>query len=310
LNKFNQNTDLLRLVTEASNTVLTDLDTVDTLERLRLMNAEDSLVATAVREELPQIAQAVKSIVRSFKAGGRLVYVGAGTSGRLGVLDAAECPPTFGTNPSQVIAIIAGGRDAIFEAIEGAEDDYGQGMAEMDLANVGTEDTVVGISASGQAPFVLGALERASVLGATTVAVANNRPNKLQQFATITIAPIVGPEVIAGSTRMKAGTAQKMVLNLLSTAAMIELGKTFGNRMVDVRATNSKLKRRAIRIVTEMTGATEEQALRAISESEGSAKLAILLLKTGLTVASTRDLMERNNGFLRRAIEEFSGSTT
>ncbi len=292
------------LVTESSNPALAELDAIETLERLHLMNAEDIAVAHAVQKELPQIAMAIHRIVHSFRTGGRLIYVGAGTSGRLGVLDASECPPTFGTDPDLVTAIIAGGRDAMFQAIEGAEDNPDGGVEALIEADVSKHDTVIGISASGQAPYVYGALEHSAAVGACTVALVNNRPCKLEKIASITIAPIVGPEVIAGSTRMKAGTAAKMVLNLLSTNAMIEFGKTYGNLMVDVRATNSKLKARAQRITMDVTGVSEDEAARALSESEGNAKLAILVLETGLPVEKAADLLRENSGFLRRALQQ------
>ena len=195
-----------------------------------------------------------------FGPGGRLIYVGAGTSGRLGVLDAAECPPTFGVPPGMVQGMIAGGPGAMFQAVEGAEDDPDLGAAAMIDADVNERDTVVGISASGQAPFVLGALRQAVKRGASTVALTNNRPSEMESVAAVTIAPVVGPEILAGSTRLKSGTAQKMVLNMISTGAMIEIGKTYGNLMVDVQATNRKLKARAVRIVRQVTGATRERA--------------------------------------------------
>jgi N-acetylmuramic acid 6-phosphate etherase len=298
-----QNDHLNHLVTESSNPALAELDAHDTLDRLQLMNSEDMLVAKAIHLELPNIAKAIHHIVHSLRSGGRLIYIGAGTSGRLGVLDAAECPPTFGTDPSLVIGIIAGGPEAMFRAVEGEEDNSQAGIEAVSNAFVDKLDTVVGISASGQAPFVIEALRHAASLGAYTVALVNNRPCRLSNVVDTTIAPIVGPEVIAGSTRMKAGTAQKMVLNLLSTNAMIEFGKTYGNLMVDVRATNSKLRARALRITREVTGVTESVALKALEECHGSAKLAILVLETGLDLPAATDLLYQNHGFLRRALQ-------
>jgi N-acetylmuramic acid 6-phosphate etherase len=298
-----QTKHLQHLTTESSNPSLIDLDAKSILERLEIMNSEDVKVALAIKAELPHIAEAVKSIVSSFRCGGRLIYIGAGSSGRLGVLDAAECPPTFSTPPEMVIGILAGGPAAMFEAVEGAEDDPIAGAAAVDSAAVGTNDTVVGISASGQAPFVLGALMRANALGAATIALTNNRPSKLEAVAGITIAPIVGPEVIAGSTRMKSGTSQKMVLNMLTTNAMIEIGKTYGTLMVDVKTSNSKLRVRGLRIVIEATGAERQQAQHALQDCEGNAKLAILTIKTGLSPADAKGLLAENSGSLRKALQ-------
>ena len=229
---------------------------------------------------------------------------GAGTSGRLGVLDAAECPPTFGVPPSLVQGLIAGGPGAMFQAVEGAEDDPDLGAEAMIEADVTEADTVVGISASGQAPFVLGALRQAVKRGASTIALTNNRPSDLEAVTAVTIAPVVGPEILAGSTRLKSGTAQKMVLNMISTGAMMEIGKTYGNLMVDVQATNRKLKARAIRIVCQVTGATRDRAEDALTQAGGSAKLAIVLLETGITPDEARLRLARAGGFLRRALSE------
>ena len=292
------------LTTEAIDPALTEWDALDTLTRLRLMNEEDAKVAAAVALELPQIARAVSRAAASLRAGGRLIYVGAGTSGRLGVLDASECPPTFGVSPGIVTGIIAGGEGAMFQAVEGAEDDPDGGAAAMLEADVTARDTVVGISASGQAPFVLGALKQAAKHGAATVALTNNRPSALESAAAITIAPIVGPEVLAGSTRLKSGTAQKMVLNMISTNAMVEVGKTYGNLMVDVQATNTKLRARAARIVAQVTGAAPERITEALSAADGSAKLAILMLQTGLNADDARARLSHSGGFLRRALSE------
>ena len=292
------------LTTEAIDPALTEWDALDTLTRLRLMNDEDAKVAAAVAQELPQIARAVSRAAASLRAGGRLIYVGAGTSGRLGVLDASECPPTFGVAPGVVVGIIAGGDGAMFQAVEGAEDDPDAGAAAIVEADITARDTVVGISASGQAPFVLGALQQAARRGAATVALTNNRPSALEAAAAITIAPIVGPEVLAGSTRLKSGTAQKMVLNMISTNAMVEVGKTYGNLMVDVQATNTKLRARAARIVAQVTGATPERITEALLAADGSAKLAILMLQTGLTADDARARLLHSGGFLRRALSE------
>jgi len=292
------------LTTEAINPALADIDALDTETRLRLINAEDATVAAAVEREIPQIARAVQRAAASLRAGGRLIYVGAGTSGRLGVLDAAECPPTFGVSPQAVLGLIAGGEGAMFRAVEGAEDDPDLGAAAIIGADVSEKDTVVGISASGQAPFVLGALRQAVKRGAATVALTNNRPSEVEAIATVTIAVVVGPEILAGSTRLKSGTAQKMVLNMISTGAMIETGKTYGNLMVDVQVTNRKLKARAVRIIRQVTGAGVERVEAALAAAGGSAKVAIVTLETGITPDEARQRLAHTGGFLRRALAE------
>lgn len=290
------------LATEGIDSDLSDIDAMDIESRLRLINAMDATVAAAVAAEIPQIARAVSRAAHSFRVGGRLIYLGAGTSGRLGVLDASECPPTFGVPPSMVQGIIAGGNEAMFHAIEGAEDDPDLGAAAIIEADVNDRDTIVGISASGRAPFVLGGLRQAKKRGAATVGVANNRPSEIEEIAQITIAAIVGPEALAGSTRLKSGTAQKMVLNMISTAAMMEIGKTYGNLMVDMVASNTKLKARAQRMVSQVTGARPEKAEAALAQAGGSSKLAIVMIETGLSAADAQQLLDRSNGFLRRAL--------
>lgn len=292
------------LATESANPDLADIDAVGTETRLRLINAQDATVAAAVEKEIPQIARVVARAANSFRQGGRLIYAGAGTSGRLGVLDASECPPTFGVPPTMVLGIIAGGPNAMFRAVEGAEDDPDLGAAAMIEADVSERDTVVGISASGRAPFVLGALRQAGKRGAATVGLTNNRPSEVEAVAAITIAPVVGPEILAGSTRLKSGTAQKMVLNMISTGAMMEIGKTYGNLMVDVQATNAKLKARALRIVSQVTGADKTAVADALAQAGGSAKLAILMMETGLSADEARLSLERSGGFLRRALAQ------
>ena len=292
------------LTTEAINPALADIDALDTETRLRLINAEDATIAAAVGLEIPQIARAVQRAAASLRAGGRLIYVGAGTSGRLGVLDAAECPPTFGVSSQMVQGLIAGGEGAMFRAVEGAEDDPDLGAAAIIGADVNERDTIVGISASGQAPFVLGALRQAVKRGAATVALTNNRPSEVEAIAAVTIAVIVGPEILAGSTRLKSGTAQKMVLNMISTGAMIEIGKTYGNLMVDVQASNRKLQARAARIVRQVTGASVERAEAALAAAGGSAKVAIVTLETGITPDEARQRLNHAGGFLRRALAE------
>lgn len=292
------------LTTEVINPALTDIDLMDTESRLRLINSEDAGVAAAVEREIPQIARAVQRAAASFRAGGRLLYVGAGTSGRLGVLDAAECPPTFGVSPQMVQGLIAGGPGAMFQAVEGAEDDPDLGAAAIIEADVSERDTVVGISASGQAPFVLGALKQAVKRGAATVALTNNKSTEIEAVAALTIAVVVGPEILAGSTRLKSGTAQKMVLNMISTGAMIEIGKTYGNLMVDVQATNRKLQARAARIVRQVTGASPERVEAVLAQSGGSAKVAIVVLQSGLSPDEAKQRLAHAGGFLRRALAE------
>ena len=290
------------LTTEAIDPTLSDLDLLDTEAQLRRINDEDAKVAAAVEHEIPQIAAAVRLAAASLRRDGRLIYLGAGTSGRLGVLDASECPPTFGVAPESIVGIIAGGPGAMFQAVEGAEDDPFLGAAAIAEAGVSELDTVVGISASGQAPFVLGAMHEAKNRGAATVGIATNRPSALEAVVDVMIAPVVGPEVLAGSTRLKSGTAQKLALNMISTGAMIEIGKTFGNLMVDVQATNSKLQARAVRIVRHLTGASAEEAERALSDCGGSAKIAIVLLHRKQGTADARRCLAEAGGFLRAAL--------
>ena len=248
------------LLTEQPNPATTGIDRQDTAGILRLMNEEDKTVAFAVEKELPAIAAAVDAIVAAIKSGGRLVYIGAGTSGRLGVLDASECPPTFGTDPGLVIGLIAGGSAAITRAVEGAEDDAGAAVGQLSQIDFSSRDVLVGIAASGRTPYVVAAIEYANRLGAVTIAVTSVPGAAVSKAARLAIIPVVGPEVIAGSTRLKAGTAAKMVLNMLTTAAMIRLGKVYGNRMVDLQPTNVKLWARAKRIVAEAAGVTKKEA--------------------------------------------------
>lgn len=291
-----------KLTTEAINQELSSLDTLPTMTILQIMNTEDDKVAPAVAHEIPNICRAVKRIVCTFRNHGRLIYIGAGTSGRLGVLDASECPPTFGSPHELVQAIIAGGDIALRIPIEGVEDDPEAGARAIAEIDVNSKDTVVGISASGRTPYVCGALAKARQRDAATIAVVNNRPSELERIAAITIAPIVGAEVLAGSTRLKAGTSQKMVLNMLSTCAMIETGKTYGNLMVDVQATNSKLVARAKRIVRQVTGATPDVAEKALGDAGGSAKVAIVMIARGDTAAAALERLAAAGGFLRKAL--------
>ena len=289
-------------LTEERNPLTTDIDTLPTFEMLTLINAEDQKVALAVRDELPHIAAAVDAITTRMQRGGRLVYIGAGTSGRLGVLDASECPPTFGTLPELVVGLIAGGPAALTEAVEGAEDDRKGGAEEIAELDLNANDCVVGIAASGRTPYAIGGLEEAKRRGALTVSLACNRPSPLEELAEIGIAPIVGAEVISGSTRLKAGTAQKMVLNMLSTAVMIRLGKTYSNLMVDVQATNLKLRQRALRIVASATGLGLEQAGELLQACEGEVKTAIVAELAGISPEMARERLRATGGYVRRAI--------
>ncbi len=294
---------MVNQTTETRNPATTDIDTVSTLEMVRLMNAEDARVAEAVAAELPQIAAAIDHIAARMREGGRLIYIGAGTSGRLGILDAVECPPTFGTAPGRVVGLIAGGERAIMKAVEGAEDDASGGAEDIAVLEVGALDSVVGITASGSTPYVLGGLNEARRRGALTVSLACNRPASIQEVAEIDIAPVVGPEVITGSTRLKAGTAQKMVLNMLSTGVMIRLGKTYGNLMVDVQATNVKLQERARRIVAQACEVNEAEARAALERCEGEVKTAIVMLLGKIAnVAEARARLVAAQGVVRRAL--------
>ncbi|OQD55885.1 N-acetylmuramic acid 6-phosphate etherase [Streptomyces phaeoluteigriseus] len=290
------------LTTEAFRPELAEIDRLPTLDIARLMNGEDAGVAGAVAARLPEIAGAVDAIAARMGRGGRLVYAGAGTAGRLGVLDASECPPTFNTAPGQVVGLIAGGPRAMVTSVEGAEDS--RELARADLADLAltAEDTVVGISASGRTPYAIGAVEYARSLGALTVGLACNPGSALAGAAEHGIEVVVGPELLTGSTRLKAGTAQKLVLNMLSTITMIRLGKTYGNLMVDVRATNEKLRARSRRIVSLATGADDEEIERALAATGGEVKDAILVLLAGVDGPSAARLLEESGGHLRAAL--------
>lgn len=271
---------------------------------MRAIHREDATVPQAVGRELPAIARAVEAIVRSLRAGGRLIYVGAGTSGRLATLDAAECPPTFGVSPQLVQAVVAGGRRALTRAVEGAEDSASQGARDLEARHIGSRDAVVGLSASGTTPYVLGALKLARRKGAATIAVTAIRRAAISRVAAITIAPETGPELIHGSTRMKAGSAQKTVLNTLSTASLVRLGHVYNSWMVDVALANRKLRGRGLRILREATGAEESQAASALVESGGKMRVALVMLKTGASVAEARRRLRRAGGDLRKALGE------
>ncbi|MCX9558890.1 N-acetylmuramic acid 6-phosphate etherase [Vibrio cholerae] len=295
---------LSHLVSEGRNPDTMDIDLLSSQEIVERLNQQDKQVPLAVEAVLPQIAQAVDKITAAFKQGGRLIYLGAGTSGRLGVLDASECPPTFGVSDQMVIGLIAGGKEAMFTAQEGAEDNATLGAHDLQQIDFSSKDVLVGIAASGRTPYVIGALEYANDLGATTIALSCNPDSPIAEIAQITISPVVGPEALTGSTRLKSGTAQKLVLNMLTTASMIRLGKSYQNLMVDVRATNRKLIARAVRIVMQATDCQREEAEALLKESHNNAKLAILMHLTGMNYEQATAKLSQSDGFLRRAMEE------
>jgi N-acetylmuramic acid 6-phosphate etherase len=296
------------LTTEQANPHTAELDLLPLEEALRRLNDEDQRVAHAVRAEIPQIARAVERVEAALRAGGRLVYVGAGTSGRLGCLDASEIPPTYGMPFDRVIGVIAGGDAALRRSIEGAEDSPSAGAAAMAELRIGPDDVVCGIAASGRTPYVLGAMEEARRRGAATLGVTTNRPSEMERYADVLIAPVVGPEPVSGSTRMKSGTAQKLVLNMLSTMAMVRIGKTYGNLMVDLHATNEKLVHRAHRLIRLVTELDEAEAERLFAASGGDTKLAILMGLTGLDREAARSRLDAAGGVLRKAVAAVSGS--
>ena len=291
-------------ITEQRNERTRDLDALPTREILRLMNEEDARVAPAVAACLDDVGRAVEGIVERFRRGGRLLYIGAGTSGRLGVLDAAEAPPTFGVPREMVVGVIAGGPEALARSIEGAEDDVAAGGRALDDLGVSSRDAVVGISAGGRTPYVRGALERARALGAFCVALTCNATAPIVAGVDVIIAPQVGPEVVAGSTRLKSGTAEKLVLNMLTTAAMVRLGKVYENLMVDLRATSAKLRERALRILRETTGADEARCRATLEATEWSLKPAILMLRAGVDRAEAERRLAAAQGSLRQALGE------
>lgn len=288
--------DLSKMVTESCNSVSQNIDQLATLDILKVINNEDKTVASAVEKVLPNIAQAVDHIVATFAKHGRLIYIGAGTSGRLGILDASECPPTYGTSPEQVIGIIAGGASAVFKAVENIEDKPEQGQADLQSINFSNNDILVGIAASGRTPYVIGAMKYAKKQGAMVISLCCNPNAQMISLADIAITPVVGAEVITGSSRMKAGTAQKMVLNMLTTASMIKIGKVFGNLMVDVEATNAKLVERQINIVMQATDCSREQALKALEQCKRHCKTAIIMLLMDLDACNAKLLLDRHNG--------------
>ena len=294
---------LSTLITEQRNPNSMHVDSLSALEIVQLMNKEDKQVPLAIEKCLPQIAQAVECIVAAFQQGGRLVYIGAGTSGRLGVLDASECPPTFGVSPEMVKGIIAGGERALRHPIEGAEDSKEQAVIDLQTIQFSSKDVLVGIAASGRTPYVIGALEYAKSLGSATVSIASNPNSAMANIVDIAIDTVVGPEVLTGSSRLKSGTAQKLVLNMLTTASMILMGKCYQNLMVDVQASNEKLKARAIRIVMQATDCDKALAEETLKLADQNAKLAIMMILSGLDRAQAEALLEKHQGKLQLALK-------
>lgn len=296
--------DLSNLVTESRNHNSENIDTLSTFDMLKVINNEDKKVPLAVEKALPEIAQLVDKVAIAFSQGGRLIYCGAGTSGRLGILDASECPPTYGTPHEMVIGLIAGGHKAILQAVENAEDNIQLGEQDLRQLNFNGKDVLVGIAASGRTPYVIGALNYAKSLGATTGAISCNSESPIAQIADIAITPIVGAEVVTGSSRMKAGTAQKLILNMITTAAMIKIGKVFGNLMVDVEATNAKLVERQVRIVMQATECERAIAEQALSQCQRHCKTAILMILANVDAQQATQMLNENKGFIRKALSE------
>ncbi len=302
-------TSLGLLTTEARNPLTQDLDNLSAIEIVKLINSEDEKVARAVGEVAEPIAQAIDVITERLSRGGRLIYVGAGTSGRLGVLDAVECPPTFNTDPDQVVGLIAGGPDGLMRAVEGAEDSDQAGQFDLQQIGLTSTDVVVGIAASGRTPYVIGALDYARAIGAFAIGFCCNRDAKITRHADLNIVPLVGPEVLSGSTRLKAGTATKMVLNMLTTGAMVRLGKTYSNLMVDLRATNIKLTERASRIVETLAGCSQSEAGSVLKRCDGEVKTAIVSHRLGVTPEAARDRLDAVQGHLRQALQAGQSKT-
>ena len=299
--------ELKKLDTEQRNPLTAQIDTLSTLDMVTLINQEDHRCAEAVRQVLPEIARAVDVIYEKMHAGGRLFYVGAGTSGRLGVLDAAECPPTYGVDPGLVVALIAGGPSAFIKAVEGAEDSRELGEKDLREHGFSRADALVGIAASGRTPYVIGAMDYACSLGAPVMALTCCHDSEMSRHADITMAPVPGPEVVTGSSRMKSGTCQKLVLNLLSTCVMIRMGKVYGNLMVDVKASNEKLYARAVSIVCTATGESEEKAKDALTRCSFHCKTAIVMLLLGLDPEAARQALDRADGRIALAVRQAKG---
>ena len=297
-----QHIDLTTMITESRNQASLTIDQLTTIDMLKVINEEDKKVAFAVEKQLPQIAQAVDKIVEAFQQQGRLIYIGAGTSGRLGILDASECPPTYGTPAEQIMGIIAGGTPAIFKAVENAEDKPEQGQVDLQSIQFNYKDILVGIAASGRTPYVIGAMEYAKSQGATVISLCCNPNAPMIGLADIAITPIVGAEVITGSSRMKAGTAQKLVLNMLTTASMIKIGKVFSNLMVDVEASNAKLIERQIQIVIEATSCSRQQAINALEQCNRQCKTAIIMLLMQISAEQAMALLNENRGMIAHVL--------
>ncbi|SCC50108.1 N-acetylmuramic acid 6-phosphate etherase [Kosakonia oryziphila] len=295
--------NLNEMMTESRNPACTEIDTLPTLEMLAVINAEDKKVPIAVEATLPQVAKVVDLVVEAFANGGRLIYCGAGTSGRLGILDASECPPTYGSPREQVVGLIAGGHTALLQAVENAEDNPEMGRD--DLQNIGfnTRDVLVGIAASGRTPYVLGAMNYARSVGAAVAAISCNQNSEMSRTADIAIEPLVGPEVVTGSSRMKAGTAQKLILNMITSGAMIRSGKVYSNLMVDVEATNAKLVQRQVNIVVDATECSPDEAENALNACDRHCKTAIVMILGGLTAQESSSLLRQNKGFIRKALQ-------
>ncbi|MGL5174932.1 MAG: N-acetylmuramic acid 6-phosphate etherase [Cetobacterium sp.] len=296
--------NLKSLTTESRNQNTLDIDRVSTIEMVKKINDEDKKVAEAVEKELPQIAAAIDEIVERLKKGGRLIYIGAGTSGRLGILDASECPPTYGVSEELVQGVIAGGQEAIFRAQEGAEDSKELAVNDLKKKDITELDVVVGLAASGRTPYVIGGLEYANEIGALTISVTCNANSAVANTAQIAISPVVGPEVVTGSTRLKSGTAQKLVLNMLSTGSMIKLGKVYGNLMVDVQSTNEKLVERAKKIVSEATGVDTDTAAEYLNETKSNVKLAIFMILSKLNLEEAKNKLEKHDGYIAKALND------
>ncbi|WP_026906925.1 N-acetylmuramic acid 6-phosphate etherase [Paucisalibacillus globulus] len=294
--------DLTTLVTEQRNQNSMNIDDLPTLDILKVMNDEDRTVAECVRMVLPEISAAIEAICQAMKRGGRLFYVGAGTSGRLGILDAVECPPTFSTSPDLVQGIIAGGNNAFMRAIEGAEDNETLGAHELEQRGITEHDVVIGIAASGRTPYVIGALKFAQKIGATTVSLSSNPNSLISAHAHIVIDVITGPEILTGSTRLKAATAHKQILNMITTTAMIKIGKVYENLMVDVKVSNDKLKKRAINIISTITSISNTEAEEALKKADYKVKPAIVMIESGVSYQEAEQLIEQAGGFIRKAI--------
>ncbi len=296
--------NLKDLTTESRNENTMDIDKVSTLEMVRKINDEDKKVAIAVEKELPKIAEAIDYVVERIHKGGRLIYIGAGTSGRLGILDASECPPTYGVSEELVQGIIAGGNEAIFRAKEGAEDSKTLAIEDLKNKNINENDTIVGLAASGRTPYVIGGLEYANKIGALTISVTCNDNSEIAKIAKISITPVVGPEAITGSTRLKSGTAQKLVLNTLSTGIMIKLGKVYGNLMVDLKSTNEKLIERAKEIVCKATGVTIEEATEILNRTDFDVKLSIFMILSKLHKDEAKIKLDESKGYIAEALKQ------